>query len=246
MTELNQQMLRDRLNRAETALERCERMAIASRYASAVMHEVNNCLEAITNLVYLTKLGAAIPEEVIGNMVSIDQQLSIVGRVTRQALSFHRDVNEMKDIDLVDLAQAALKLHADRILRHRVIVETRFADSAVVRVHQSEILQVISNLLLNALDAVPTGAGRLSVQVTSDHFSVGLVISDNGQGISDDLAKDLFEPYVTSKPTGTGLGLWLSKRIIARHKGTVRFTTSQLAGKNGSSFYISLPASISA
>jgi len=60
------------------------------------------------------------------------------------------------------------------------------------------------------------------------------------------LAKDLFEPYVTSKPTGTGLGLWLSKRIIARHKGTVRFTTSQLAGKNGSSFYISLPASISA
>jgi signal transduction histidine kinase len=244
MNESDPELLQDRLNRAEQALERCERMAIASRHASAIMHEVNNHLEAITNLVYLIKLQADIPGQVTNNLESMDEQLEILGRITRQSLAFHRDQSEMKNSDLAEIARSALRLHADKILRHAVKVESHFADSAIAAVYEGEILQVISNLLLNALDALPSDNGRLSVQVKARRRSVQIVISDNGQGIPDDIAKNIFEPYVTSKPTGTGLGLWLSKRIIARHKGSLRFKTSRLEKKSGTSFFISLPTSI--
>jgi signal transduction histidine kinase len=246
MNELNQGPVHNRLGRAEQALERCERMAIATQYASVVMHEVNNYLESITNLVYLAKLHANLPDKVREDMESVDKQLRMLANVTRRSLSFHRDQNEMKDVDLAEIVKAVLKLHQETIARHDVKVECNISGSAVASVREGEILQVISNLLLNALDALPPANGRLSIQVVNELDWVQITISDNGKGVPDDLAENLFEPYTTSKPSGTGLGLWLSKRIITRYKGTIRFTTSHSANKCGSSFCISLPASIAA
>jgi C4-dicarboxylate-specific signal transduction histidine kinase len=246
MSGLSQRAIQDRLERSEQALERCERIAIASQYASVVMHEVNNYLESITNLVYLTKLQTNIPDQVMVNMESIDKQLKMLATVTRRCLAYHREEQKMKDVDIAEIVQSALKLHYETIARHGVKVEIRCSGPAVASVHEGEILQVISNLLLNALDALPPADGRLSIQVMDRHPWVQIVISDNGTGIPDDLAKNLFEPFVTSKPTGTGLGLWLSKRIIAKNKGTLRFTTSQSAKKSGTSFCISLPSKIAA
>jgi signal transduction histidine kinase len=241
MEKANEQTLRERLHQAEQALERSERLAVASRYAGAIMHEVNNPLEAITNLVYLTKIQKGNPRQVFENMVVIEEQLATLGRVTSQALTFHREQAEAKEFDLVDIAESALRLHADKLARHQISIDRQFQGPARATVFGSEILQVLSNLILNSVDALPRGEGRISVRVKSSGQSVHILVSDNGEGIPDEFSSRLFEPYISSKISGTGLGLWLSHRIVSKHRGTLRFRSSRRKGRAGTSFRISLP-----
>ncbi len=241
MYEASQTDLEQKLRQVERALEQCQRIALASRFAGAVMHEVNNPLEAITNLVYLTKTGKNDPDLVSENMGIIEQQLAILSKVTSQALTFHRTQAEAQDWDLVAIAESALKLHAEKITRHRVTVDARFQRPAVTRAFGTEILQVVSNLILNALDALPRENGRLSFRVRTHVDAIHITVSDNGTGVPAHVAKRLFEPYMTTKTQGTGLGLWLSQRIIVKHSGTLRFRTSQKPGRNGTTFRITLP-----
>ncbi len=246
MEDMTADALRQRLTQAEQALERCERLGLASQYSSAVMHEVNNPLEAITNLVYLTQLQKDEPDQVFENMKTIEEQLATLSRVTSQALTFHREKAMARDFDLVEIAVSALKLHADKLLRHGVSVERRFHTPAMARVHGSEILQVLSNLILNAVDALPPGQGRIWVKIKAHRAYATITVCDNGPGIPQHYADRLFEPYVTSKASGTGLGLWLSKRIVNKHRGSLRFRTSRREGRAGTIFRISLPLSKSA
>ena len=88
-----------RLRAAEDALQRSERLAVASRYAGAIMHEVNNPLEALTNLVYLTKNDPAGPERVRRNMEIAESQLFRLGEIARKTLSFYREQTEARDFD---------------------------------------------------------------------------------------------------------------------------------------------------
>lgn len=232
----------DRLRQAENALERSERLAVASRYAGAIMHEVNNPLEAITNLVYLTKLQKDEPEQVLQNMLVIEEQLQTLGRVTSQALTFHREQPEARDTDLVHIAESALKLHANKLSRHGIRVNRRFRGPAVARVHGSEILQVVSNLILNAIDVLPHGEGQIHVCVKACPAFVHLTVVDNGPGVPESFETTLFDPYITSKASGTGLGLWLSRRIVHKHSGSLRFRTSRRAQRSGTAFRLTLPA----
>jgi signal transduction histidine kinase len=236
--------LKARLEVAERALERSERLAVANRYAGAIMHEVNNPLEAITNLVYLTKSDKDNPDQVLENMAVIENQLKILGRVTKQALTFHREHSDASELDLVEIAEAALKLHSDKLNSHGIQVERRFRGPVMVRVSGSQILQVISNLVLNAVDVLSPGKGRICVSVKRCPRCVHMTVSDNGPGIPEHCANHMFEPYVTSKASGTGLGLWLSTRIITKHHGTLRFRTSRREGKTGTTFRIQLPNTV--
>lgn len=210
------------------------------------MHEVNNPLEAITNLVYLTKIQSDQPNQVVENMIVIEDQLKTLGRVTSQSLTFHREQQEAKEIDLVEIAESALKLHSDKLTRHRIEVTRRFRGPALATVFGSEILQVVSNLILNAVDVLQNGQGRICVGVRRCPQCINMTVSDNGPGIPDSFAAHLFEPYVTSKASGTGLGLWLSRRIITKHGGSLRFRTSLTQGSTGTTFRISLPSPVAA
>jgi signal transduction histidine kinase len=117
--------LEQRLPRVEEALERCERMTLANRYAGAIMHEVNNPLEAIANLVYLTKTQKNDPDVVSGNMEIVEQQLAILSQVTSQALTFHRVQAEARDWDLVEIAESAMAHCVSGLLREQVNAEPR-------------------------------------------------------------------------------------------------------------------------
>jgi len=239
-----EEILQEKLDQAELALERSERLVIANQHAGAIMHEVNNPLEAITNLVYITKHQPDDPKQVFDNMCLIEQQLEALSQVTHQSLTFHREQGNAKEFDLADIAESALNIYAEKIVRHGVIVTRQFSRPAPIHVFGSEILQVVSNLILNALDALPLLGGYLTVRVKPNRRFTNLMVSDNGQGIPDELARKLFQPYVTGKSTGTGLGLWLSKRIIARHQGTLTFRSSQKGRRPGTSFRISLPTPV--
>jgi signal transduction histidine kinase len=241
MNATGEQDLQKRLDQAEQALERSERRATASQYSGAIMHEVNNPLEAINNLVFLTQLQTDNPAQVIKNMQIIELQLDAIGRLTRRSLNYYREQDEAKEFDLVEIVESSLKLHDEKIVRHGVQVERRFSRPILVCVFGNEILQVLSNLVLNALAAMPREQGRLIIRVDANSRSNFITVSDNGHGIPDGLIKELFRPYVTGKSSGTGLGLWLSQRIIVRHQGTLRFRTSQHPDRCGTSFRISLP-----
>ena len=95
-----------------------------------MMHEVNNPLEAITNLVYLTKIQKGNPKQVVENMLVIEEQLETLGRVTSQALTFHREQAEAKEFDLVDIAESALRLHPDKLTRHQISIDRQFLGPA--------------------------------------------------------------------------------------------------------------------
>lgn len=225
----------------EAALERCESHGLANRYASAVMHEVNNPLEAITNLVYLTTTNKNDPAVVAENMKTIEQQLALLSKVTGPALAFHRKEVAPKEWDLVEIAESALKLHAVKIARRGALTHTKFDRQARVQVVGTEILQVASNLILNAIDAIPEVGGHIHVRVRTHGRYVHMVIADNGGGIPPHIAPRLFEPFFTSKPEGTGIGLWLSRRLISKHGGKLAFRSSQIASRKGTAFRISLP-----
>jgi len=241
LEQLSNQAALERLAQAEEALERCQRLSLASQYASVVMHEVNNPLEAITNLVYITKLDRNNPDQVLANLEVIEDQLRILGGVTSQALTYHRNHAEAKEFDLVHIAEAVLKLHADKLVRHGIRVELRLRGPATATMQGNEILQVLSNLLLNATDVLDRGDGKISIRVSSDPGWVHLMISDNGPGVSKTIISKLFSPYATSKRQGNGLGLWLSKRIVEKHGGSIRFRTANTGARSGTSFRLNLP-----
>jgi signal transduction histidine kinase len=199
MEKADEQVLRDRLAQAEKALERSERLVVASRYAGAIMHEVNNPLKAIINIVYLTKIQKSNPNQVFENMCVIEEQLKLLSRVTARALTFHREQADARWLDLVDIAESALRLHADKLSRHSIAIDRQFRGPACATVFGSEILQVLSNLILNAVDALPTGTGRIAIRVKNSHQAVHILISDNGSGIPDKFASRLFEPTSQAK-----------------------------------------------
>ena len=206
------------------------------------MHEVNGPLEAITNLVYLLEREDPLPERARDRLTMLDEHLQILIEVTRNSLSFHRDQLVAKEVDLVQVAESALRLHVARIHRKQVEVKKRFPERAICHGVSGELLQVVSNLILNALDAIPDGgAAALHVRVHRRDQGVCLTIADNGLGIPEHVSASLFKPHVTTKQHGTGLGLWLSERILRRHSGGIQVRSSRTPGKSGTVFRISLP-----
>jgi len=225
----------------EERYARCERLSIANNFAAAVMHEVNNPLEAINNLVYLAQMEE--PSAPLKDYLEqIHEQMVMLTAIARSSLSFYRGQDTPRDLDLVHIAECALRLHSTRLKTAGVRVRTRYCSEPAFLGIASETLQVISNLILNAADALsatPNGEIRISVHRTRSwlHFA----ISDDGPGIPDDVRKRLFQAHSTSKNSGMGMGLWLSRRIVTQHGGCIRYRTSARPGKSGTVFSVTLP-----
>ena len=230
-----------RLRIAEESLRKYERLAVAGRYAGAVMHEVNNPLEAIGNLVFLARNEAEDASKVRRLMQVVESQLARLGEITRRSLSFYREDAEPKMFNLVDIAEAAIRLHLHGLPTGRVAVTKQFPREAVVNGREGEILQVLSNLFLNALRALPEKEATFRLRIHAVGKRIHFVIADNGHGIPTALRSTLFQPFATGKGGGTGLGLWLSKQIIDRHSGTIRFRSSQRVGGSGTVVLLAIP-----
>jgi signal transduction histidine kinase len=204
------------------------------------MHEVNNRLGALTNLIYLAKCAAASELKAVEYLDIADEELRGLGEITSKSLGFIRVDTEVKDIDLVELAQSALHLHRVKISSKRINVETRSEDTVIAPIKRGEIFQVLTNLLLNAIDALPH-SGNLHVRVILRHKEAIITVADNGVGIPEAMRKSLFSSFKSSKAEGNGLGLWIVKEIIENHHGRIQFRSSTLHGKSGTIFRVFLP-----
>jgi signal transduction histidine kinase len=179
-------------------------------------------------------------------MALVEDQLKTLAAVTKQVLVFHREQSAAKDFDIIDLMESALKLHDPRLTAGDVALVRDFRPPAVASVFGNEILQVVSNLLLNSLDALPKRDAKLRIRVETRNQAVHITVSDNGSGMSAETLKNLFQPYMTTKAEGTGLGLWLSHRIIEKHRGKLLVRSSQVEGRQGTTFRLAIPLKFAA
>jgi signal transduction histidine kinase len=223
------------------ALRRTDELALAGRLALELMHEINNPLDALGNLTYL-----AMQEQVETNQVGtylqqIQEQVNTLKRIVSQTLGLAKSSPVLKEERLNELTQAALRIHGKAIKNRRIHLLPEIPEELSVEVRAGEILQVLSNLIANALDALPE-AGTLRLRVRKTSGSVHILVADNGQGIPVEYTESIFEPFFTTKQgRGTGLGLHISKKIIEGHQGRIRMRSSVREGKSGTTFRVSLP-----
>ena len=232
-----------KLRAAEEALQRSERLAVAGRYAGAIMHEVNNPLEALSNLIFLTKIQPDITPAINGYILLAEEQVRRLGEITRKSLDFFKDQAEVKNFDVADIADSALTLHSNRIRHQSIEVRKQVRGPVLASVFASEILQILSNLILNALDAAPDQGAVLCVRVKQRGENVVVTIADNGSGIEKSIYEHLFQAHRTTKAQGTGLGLWLSHNIALKHHGNITCHSSSRPGHSGTTFRLTLPIS---
>jgi signal transduction histidine kinase len=234
--------LQNKLAIATEALRKAEERATAGRLALEVMHDIRNPLESLRNLTYLTTLEASNPDEVRNYMALADEQMAVVLDIANSTLGFARAANVPRSVNLIQLAESALHIHQQTIEAKRVRLVKDLPNEIVAPVYTGEMLQVLSNLIHNALDALPP-EGTLCLRFRQRQGEVHLVVADNGHGIPDELVDNVFEPFFTTKEErGTGLGLALSKRIVERHRGTIKMRSSARPGRSGTIFKISIPA----
>ena len=196
------------------------------------MHEINNPLESITNLVYLLTVQAEDAGKVREYSGEISQQLARVTQIARRTLSFYRPPEVMEPIDVAALAEAALHVQGPKLSAKSVGLVQEIPQDATIVGHAGEMLQVLSNLLSNSVDALPPN-GRLTIRVRRGRGEVHLTIADDGHGIPKSIRDRIFDPFFTTKKEhGTGLGLVISKAIIERHGGRIRSWSSVRPGKS--------------
>ena len=214
----------------------------AGQFALEVMHEIANPLDSLGNLIFLARDDADRPEQVRDYMRLAEEQIANLNRIARQALSFARVSEAPKPIDMVDLAEAALRIHQRTIASRQIHLVKDLPADLVAQVQSGQMLQVVSNILANALEALPD-AGTLSVRLRKCRGGVYILIADNGHGIEAEHFAKIFEPYFTTRlNTGNGIGLALSKRIVESHGGRIQLRSSVCQGRSGTAFKIVLPA----
>jgi signal transduction histidine kinase len=232
--------VREQLRLTQEALRKSERVALAGRFSGAIMHEINNPLEAITNLVYLAHLQADDPDRVRDYLRQAEEQLAIVQSIARKTLDFYRDKQVVSDVDLVELLEVALRIHTKHISNKRIDIHRRIPEKLIIQGNSSELLEVLSNLIVNALEAL-SSHGTLYIRLRSGKDEARMTVADNGCGIPEEVHRGLFEAFHTGKrENGTGLGLWLSKGLIEKHHGRIRWRSSVRPGRSGTIFCISL------
>jgi signal transduction histidine kinase len=234
--------------RSEKILLQSEKLNAVGRLASSIAHEINNPLEAVTNLIYLaqtTDLSPAARQF----LVTAEVELRRVSAIAIQTLQFHRQSTNPVPVSAAKLIDTALPLYQGRISNARVTVERRDRACRPVTCLDGEIRQVLSNLIGNAIDAMSGTERRLVIRTRegtnwdTGQRSVILTIADTGSGMSADTISHIFEPFFTTKGTkGTGLGLWISREIVARHQGSLKVKSRQAPPRSGTVFTLMLPA----
>ena len=231
---------------AEEALIRNEKLAAVGRLASSIAHEINNPLESVTNLLYLALNSEEWPQA-REYLETADIELRRVSAIANQTLRFNRQSTRPSHVSCSDLIGGTLAVYQGRIHNSNISVEKRKNAQRPIFCYDGEIRQVIGNLIVNAIDAMPNGGrlllrSRQSRDWRSGREGLVITVADTGSGMSKETSQRIFEAFYTTKGIGgTGLGLWISREILDRHQGVLRVRSSQAAGRSGSIFTIFLP-----
>jgi signal transduction histidine kinase len=230
--------LTDRRDR-EAARRMAEKLALTGRMTSVIAHEINNPLEAITNVLYL------MGQEVRGNTSALNyiemaqHEIERISGITKQTLRWSKDSIQRAEFGTAgDLFDDVVRLFAAKIRNRQITVA--IAGGQALRFHGviGQIRQVMANLVSNALDAVSEG-GCVWLEATAGEGGLEIVVRDEGEGMSEETQRQLFRPFFSTKgDLGNGLGLYISNEIVERHGG--RLAVESTLGI-GTTMRISLP-----
>ncbi len=245
-------VLSDVTNRrkSEEAMLRAEKLAVAGRLAASVAHEINNPLEAVTNLLYLISITED-PNETRQFAQSALDELLRVSMITQSTLKFHRQPGTPKITMLSEILEGVVNMFRPRLKAANVTLDFRVRNEVAISCMPSEAQQIFSNLVSNAIEAIPSG-GRISIRMRTSHDwrtpsqqGMRITVADSGSGMDPATMKRIFEPFFTTKSeTGTGLGMWVVAQLIERHNGHIAVRSSHRHGKTGTTFSIFLPAGL--
>lgn len=232
----------------EAALHVTEKLAAVGRLASSIAHEINNPLEAVTNLLYLMQTTQD-RDEWPGFLALAQDELRRVSQIATQTLRFHRQSSLPGPIVLLDVFRSILILYKTRMANEQIAVECTLRGNLSLFGYESDLRQVLVNLVANAYDALRKGAGRKLILRSHSCTSwrtgqrgVRISLADSGVGMDAETRARLFEPFFTTKGiNGTGLGLWVSHGIMQKHHGSLTVRSSQKPGCSGTVVSLFLP-----
>jgi signal transduction histidine kinase len=217
-------------------LVQAERMAILGRLASAVAHELRNPLTAIRMNVQMLpgEDDASQREEEAGLIL---EEIARLERTVDDLLSLSRPTPlTLAEVDARALVEGTIELLERQMEHLHVRVEIEAADVPPLHGDEARLRQVLLNLLLNAAQAMPEG-GVVRVDIRAAKGGVLIALTDTGGGIPEDIAPGVFEPFVSGRPGGTGLGLAVSRQIVTAHGGTIAYH----ATPDGTVFEVTIP-----
>lgn len=235
-----------RERKSQELLRRTEKLATAARLSATFAHEINNPLEAVSNLIYLAKINSGEPAAVVAQLTAAERELARVAHMTRQTLGFYRETHEARPMELAQIMDSVLELYANKIKAKEIAVDRRYNFCPPIIGIPGEIRQAMANLISNAMDAVGNrGKILLQIECTQERGErvAEIAIQDDGPGIPSEVMEHIFEPFFTTKrDVGTGLGLYMTRQIVGRHGGTLEVRPSgSRGGMRGACFVLRIP-----
>ena len=230
---------------SEAALLRAEKLAAMGRLASTVAHEINNPLEAVTNLLYLANADPALADETRAYIATAETELARLGNITRLTLGFVRNSGVVANVQVSTIVDDVLSIFRHRLDTKHVLVERNYAADVRVRLAPHELRQIVTNLIANAVDAVAPAGGCIAVHICAEAPHAVLLVDDNGSGIAETNLPRIFEPFFSTKEEiGTGIGLWVTRELVEKNGGRISAHSSGLPSGMNTRFRIEFPLAL--
>jgi PAS domain S-box-containing protein len=228
---------------AEYALRTAEKLAATGKLANAMAHEINNPLEALTNLIYLARSSTSL-ESTLEFLARADNELARIAKITKQSLAFHRDSQTPIPVQINELVTEVCSLLQRSVGSRQIRLVPDSIKPVTICGYPGQLNQVFANLIRNAAEAAfPDSDVIIRIKPARRRGVEGALIAihDCGAGIPESIRDNLFDPFFTTKELkGSGLGLWVSRILVMNHNGTIRFRTSERPGKSGTTFEVFL------
>ena len=241
--------LRRQQQMAEDRLVQSEKLAAVGRLAASISHEINNPLEAVTNLLYLVRNDPQLSTESGSYIELAEKELARVSEIVAQTLRFQRGGAAPTLCSPESLIESVLALHQGRLHHRRIRIDRRHKNSRQIMCPEGDIRQILNNLVGNAIDAMTDKGGTMTIRtrISRDPHTrtsgLRISVSDSGHGMTQATAAQVFEPFYTTKGnSGSGLGLWISTTLARRHGGRLHMRSRTGGGpRGGTTFSLFVP-----
>jgi len=229
----------------EKVLLQSEKLAATGRMAATIAHEINNPLEAVMNLIFLAKRASPEGSEAHSYLQTAESEVERVSHIARLTLGYYRDRQMPSRVQISALIEEVLTVYRSKLITREIEIEREFEASRPLLANKGELVQVFSNIIANSIDAMLHG-GTLRIHIGEtagvEREGIRVLIEDQGSGIEERHLSRIFEPFFTTKQDmGTGIGLWITKRLVESRGGNISVTSSTTPGASGTRVLVNLP-----
>ena len=238
--------IEEKVRDEQKALEK-ERMAAAMALGSSLAHELNNPLAVLTNSLFLLKTTSGIGRHALNVVLQAEAELERITRITRQLLGLYAGGTSRKRLKPEEILEDSLAVVATKIAARRITIEKEVRLHGALTGFEQDMRKLFMSLISNADEHTPEG-GTIRIRLYSTHARSGAhqrgirFVVANSAPISPRVLNEIFRPFNSTKSTkGTGLGLWVTKAIVEKYGGVIRWKTGRHAEKSSTVFSVFIP-----